>query len=63
MSGEQDQVVGKAKELQGKVTGDDERESEGKTQQIAGNVEHGLGKAADKVKGAAEGVKNEIDRR
>lgn len=61
MSGEQDQVVGKAKEVQGKVTGDAEREFEGKTQQAAGNVEHALGEAADKVKGAAEGVKDGVD--
>jgi uncharacterized protein YjbJ (UPF0337 family) len=63
MSGEQDQVVGTAKEVQGKVTGDDERESEGKTQHAAGKVEHALGEAADKVKGAAEAVKNEVDRK
>jgi uncharacterized protein YjbJ (UPF0337 family) len=35
MSGEADQVAGKAKELQGKVTGDEARESEGKTQHAA----------------------------
>ncbi|HVC05783.1 MAG TPA: CsbD family protein [Candidatus Acidoferrales bacterium] len=63
MSGEQDQVVGRAKEVQGKLTGDDEREAEGKGQRAAGKVEHALGEAADKVKGAAEGVKSGLDRK
>jgi uncharacterized protein YjbJ (UPF0337 family) len=63
MSGEQDQAIGKAKEVQGKVTGDPERESEGRTQHAAGKVEHVLGDAADKVKGAAEAVKTEVDRK
>jgi uncharacterized protein YjbJ (UPF0337 family) len=52
MSGEQDQVVGKAKEVQGKITGDQERESEGKTQH---------GDAADTAKGAADAVKDKAD--
>jgi len=42
MSGEQDQVVGKAKEFQGKVTGDKDREDEGKGQHAAGKIEHAV---------------------
>ena len=38
MSGERDQVAGKAKEFEGKVTGDKARESEGRAQQAAGKV-------------------------
>jgi uncharacterized protein YjbJ (UPF0337 family) len=61
MSGEQDQVAGKAKELQGKITGDKERESEGVAQHAAGKVEGAVGDAADRAKGAAEGVKESVD--
>jgi len=63
MSGEQDQVIGKVKEVQGKVTGDTERESEGKTQGAVGGVEHALGNVADKVKGAGEAMKDAADGR
>jgi uncharacterized protein YjbJ (UPF0337 family) len=63
MSGEQDRVAGAAKEFQGKVTGDKERESEGKTQQAAGKIEKILGDAADKAKGVADAVKDKTDDR
>ena len=63
MSGETDQVAGKAKELTGKVAGDAELESEGKTQQVAGNVEHAVGDAGDKLKGAGEALKDKADGR
>jgi uncharacterized protein YjbJ (UPF0337 family) len=53
MSGEQDQSAGSAKEFEGKITGDKERESEGEVQHAAGNVEKAAGDAADKVRGAA----------
>jgi uncharacterized protein YjbJ (UPF0337 family) len=58
MSGEADRFAGKAKEVQGKVTGDAELESEGKTQNAAGKVEKVLGDAADKLKGAGEALKD-----
>jgi uncharacterized protein YjbJ (UPF0337 family) len=61
MSGEQDQVAGTAKELEGKITGDKARESEGAAQRAAGKVEGAVGDAADKAKGAAEGVKQAVD--
>ena len=63
MSGEADQIAGKAKELQGKVTGDDELESEGKTQQGAGNVEHAVGEAGDRLKGAGQALKDKANGR
>lgn len=63
MSGEQDQAIGTAKEVQGKVTGDEERESEGRVQRGVGDVEHAIGDAADKVKGAAEALKDKADNR
>lgn len=63
MSGEADKVAGKAKELQGKVTGDAELESEGKTQHAAGKVEHAIGDAGDALKGAGEALTDKADGR
>jgi uncharacterized protein YjbJ (UPF0337 family) len=61
MSGELDQVAGKAKEFEGKVTGDKARESEGRGQQAAGKVKRAIGDAADTARGAAQGVKEGVD--
>jgi uncharacterized protein YjbJ (UPF0337 family) len=61
MSGEQDQIAGTAKELEGKITGDKARESEGTAQRAAGKVEGAVGDAADRARGAAEGVKEAVD--
>ena len=61
MSGEQDQVAGTAKELEGKITGDKARESEGTAQRAAGKVEGAVGDAADRARGVAEGVKEAVD--
>ena len=63
MSGEVDKVAGTAKQVQGKVTGDKELESEGKTQRAAGKVEKALGDAGDKLKGAGQAVKDKADGR
>lgn len=63
MSGEQDRVAGKAKELEGKITGDKARESEGTAQQAAGKVKRAIGDAADRARGAAQGVKEGVDDR
>jgi uncharacterized protein YjbJ (UPF0337 family) len=63
MSGEADQIAGKAKEVGGKVTGDTELESEGKTQNVAGRVEHAVGDAGDKLKGAGQALKDTADDR
>ena len=61
MSGERDQVAGTAKELEGKITGDKAREAEGTAQRAAGEVEGAVGDAADRARGAAEGVKQAVD--
>ena len=61
MSGEQDQVAGTVKEFEGRVTGDKERQSEGAAQRVAGKVEGAVGDAADRARGAAEGVKAAVD--
>lgn len=49
-SGLKDKIVGKAKEVEGKLTGDKSREVEGKAQQVKG-----------KVKAKAKKVKEDIE--
>lgn len=44
------QVTGSAKEMAGKVTGDAKLKVEGKTEQVAGKVQSGVGKLKDKLK-------------
>lgn len=51
-----DRIEGKAKEVEGKVTGDEEREAEGASQ-------GSWGKAKDKAREAADDVKDAIDKR
>ncbi|WP_040809726.1 CsbD family protein [Nocardia concava] len=48
---------GKAKEAAGKLAGDDELRAEGKADQL----EAGLGKAVDKVKGAVQGAVKAVE--
>ena len=55
MAGTEDRVEGKAKELEGKVTGDEAREAEGKGQGM-------LGKAKDKASDAADSVRGRDDK-
>lgn len=49
-SGLKDKIIGKAKEFEGKLTGDKSREVEGKAQQVKG-----------KVKAKAKKVKEDIE--
>ncbi len=58
--GDMDRVAGKAKEIGGKVTGDRDLESEGRTQNAAGKVENAIDDAGDKVKGAARALKDKV---
>ncbi|HEX3606975.1 MAG TPA: CsbD family protein [Candidatus Dormibacteraeota bacterium] len=58
--GDLDRLTGKAKEIGGKVTGDQELEGEGKTQNAAGNIKNKIEDAGAKVKGAAEAVKDKV---
>jgi len=48
-----DRIEGKAKEVEGKITGDESREAEGKTQGT-------WGEAKDKADDAWEGVKDKV---
>ena len=49
-----DKVAGKAKEVEGKVTGDKAREAEGKAQGLFADVKDKLSDAAEAVKDKAE---------
>lgn len=50
------EAAGKMKQGVGKLTGDDRTEAEGVVQQKKGEGQQALGKAKDKVKGAADGL-------
>ena len=56
----QDRFEGKAKETAGKATGNEELESEGKTQHAKGKVEEKVDEAKDTVKGAFEAAKDAV---
>lgn len=55
-----DHAQGKAKEIAGKVTGDDELESEGRAQQAKGKVEDAAEQTRDAVKGTAAAAKDAV---
>lgn len=52
-----DKVAGKAKEVEGKVTGDKTRETEGKAQGLFADVKDKLSDAAEAVKDGFENLK------
>lgn len=53
-----DKAKGKAKEITGKVTGDDELEAEGRTQHAKGKVKDKAGEVKDTAKGTAAAAKD-----
>lgn len=55
-----DQLSGSVKEGLGKLTGDKRTESEGKTEKASGNIKEKVADAKDSVKGAIDGLKNNI---
>lgn len=61
MADRSEQFAGKAKEVAGKVTGDEELESEGRVQEQKEKTKQNLEEAKDKVKGTVEGVKDKLD--
>ena len=63
MSGRKDQRAGKAKEWQGKVTGDAGKESEGQVQNAIGKLEKRAEDAVDSARGAAKAVSDKRPRR
>jgi len=53
-----EKLAGKSKETAGKVTGDDRLETEGKTQHDTAEGREKAKSAADKAKGAVQGIKD-----
>ena len=60
MTDRSDQLAGKVKEGVGKVTGNDELESEGRREDHAEQTKQNVEEAGDKVAGAAQGLKEKI---
>ena len=60
MADRSDQLAGKVKEGVGKITGNDELESEGRQQDHAEQTKQNIEEAGDKVAGTVEGVKEKI---
>ena len=61
MAGLGDRISGKAKEVEGKVTGDEVRESQGKAQQTKGDFEEKAQGLKDRVQGAAREMTGKAD--
>ncbi|MGJ3989627.1 CsbD family protein [Lactiplantibacillus plantarum] len=55
-----DQLSGKAKEVEGKVTGDRAREAQGKTQSLMGKAKDKLADAEETVKGVVDEAKDKM---
>ena len=60
MADNSEKIGGKIKEGLGKVTGNEDLESEGRTEEHREQTKQNLEEAGDKVKGAAEGVKDKL---
>jgi uncharacterized protein YjbJ (UPF0337 family) len=60
MAGLGDQVAGKAKEAQGHVTGDEDREAEGKAQNTKGQLQEKVQSVKDSAAGTVEEVKGKL---
>jgi uncharacterized protein YjbJ (UPF0337 family) len=53
-----EQLEGKVKEVGGKLTGNEELESEGRTQKASEDTKEKVQEGVDKVKGAVQGLKD-----
>jgi len=60
MDGQKDQFVGTAKELEGKATGNSDRETEGKVQNAQGKVEKTAENVVDSARGAAQAAGDKL---
>ena len=63
VKGAADKVVGKSKEVAGRVTGDKRPEAEGKADQVKGTIRKAVGDAEDSGKDAVDSVRNARSRR
>ncbi len=62
MSGETDNMKGRAKEAAGALTDDDDLKHEGQADQAAGGIKEKLDDAADWAKEKVDDVKDRIDK-
>ena len=60
MADRSDQLAGKVKEGVGKLTGNEDLESEGRREDHRDETKQNIEEAGDKVAGAVEGVKDKI---
>ncbi len=58
MSGEFDQAKGRAKQAVGDLTGDDELEREGETDEAAGKIKDAIGKGKERLEEAVDDVRD-----
>ncbi|MDB4956340.1 MAG: hypothetical protein JWO36_3909 [Myxococcales bacterium] len=56
-----DKIKGKAKEIEGRLTGDKIRQGQGRAEKAKGDVEGATSRAARKVKGEARRVKAKVN--
>ncbi|MGV9880133.1 CsbD family protein [Streptomyces sp. NPDC003006] len=57
--GSMDKMKGKAKEMGGKISGDDRRTAEGRTDQAKGGAKKAMDSARDKAKGMKDSMKRD----
>ncbi len=60
MSGESDKIGGRVKQAAGSLTGNDDLEREGETQETAGKAKDAVGDAKDKVNDGIDSVKDKL---
>ena len=60
--GAMDKARGKAKEMLGRITGDDRMRAEGRTDQARGGLRGAAGSAREKVRGVRDSLRNQRDR-
>ena len=63
MEGATDKVAGKAREIKGRLTGDEEEEVRGKAQQFDGDAKHKAASAKRKTEGKVDELKGKIKQR
>jgi uncharacterized protein YjbJ (UPF0337 family) len=60
VSGQGDKAKGKAKEIAGKMTGNEDLEAEGRGQHATGKVKEAAGDVTDKARSAVDAVKDKL---
>jgi uncharacterized protein YjbJ (UPF0337 family) len=63
MTARHDQIAGTAKEFQGRVTSDQDKEAEGKVQHAQGDAEKAVDDTVSSVKGAGKAVRKRLSER